>query len=334
MANLGKLKKYIVLLTILIALLLMLDFFLATGGTSIDNYVDKIKLQYLSYLPRILGAIIVFVIAKIFMDLTSGSILSFLRKLGKDSSHLLKIYRYLLWFLAGILALSILIENLSTFVMSIGLIGFGLTFALRTPISCLVAWVIIMINRPYRLNDRIKVGDKVEGDVLDITIFYTLIREMNPEGAGLTGRLITLPNNIILTTEIINYTLDVEYVWDEVSVSVTYESNRELAEKIAYECTEEVAGSIMERGASAMEIISQGKSVFGRGMSPSISKKPTVQLELDDSWFTVGVRYISLARNRRKIRTQIYQRMLDRFRETEEVEIAYPHMQIVKEEKD
>ncbi|OYT26331.1 MAG: hypothetical protein B6U97_04020 [Candidatus Altiarchaeales archaeon ex4484_96] len=327
----GKLKYYIILAAILMLLLIALDFFLQAGGGSMDIYLDRIKEQYLAYLPRIIGAMIVLFVTKIVIDLTCEGLYRFIDRMGGRSLEINRIIRYALWALSMILALSILIEDLSTFVMSVGLIGFGLTFALQTPISCFVAWMMIIINRPYRINDRISVGSRLEGDVVDITMFYTLMREVKAGKSEVTGRLITFPNNVILNEEIVNYTLDVEYVWDEVEVSVTYESDRKLAEQVTYDCAVEVVGEIMKNGAEAMRQISRKRtSAISRGLTRSIADKPQIRVQLADSAFIVAIRYISLARNRRKLRSKIYQKILDRFRETDKIEIAYPHMELIK----
>ncbi|OYT53323.1 MAG: hypothetical protein B6U72_06125 [Candidatus Altiarchaeales archaeon ex4484_2] len=326
-----KLTYYLFLLLILIGLMIALDFFLKAEGGTLDEYVDSVKGQYLTYLPRVIGTLIVLFMAKIFIDIISAGMMGFLDKMGDRGLEIMRIYRYAMWALTLILAMSILIEDLSTFVMSMGLIGFGLTFALQTPISCFVAWLMIMMNKPYRINDRISVGKRLEGDVVEITIFYTLLREVKSGGAEVTGRLITFPNNVILTEEIVNYTLDVEYIWDEINVSVTYESDRLLAEKTAYECANEVIGDIMKNGAEAMRKISRKRrSAISRGLTRSIADKPQIRVELADSAFIVGVRYITLARNRRKLRTKIYQKILDSFREKDSIGIAYPHMEVIR----
>ncbi|MEA1925027.1 MAG: hypothetical protein U9M95_04075, partial [Candidatus Altiarchaeota archaeon] len=115
------------------------------------------------------------------------------------------------------------------------------------------------------------------------------------------------------------------------NVSVTYESDRVLAETTAYERTNEVIGDIMKNGAEAMRKLSRKRrSAISRGLTRSIADKPQIRVELADSAFIVGVRYITLARNRRKLRTRIYQKLLDSFHETDGIDIAYPHMEVIQ----
>jgi len=314
-----KLIRYIILIGILILLIAIFNFF---------GQIEKTKSDFMNFLPKGIIALVVILITKIFIDISSKGFQEVLEKIKVDVENILKIYSYIIWFLGLLLALSILVEDLGTFLMSLGLIGFGLTFAMRTPLTCLVGWLMIIVRKPFRINDRIKVQD-IEGDVVDITLMYTLLREVGAGGTEPTGRLVTFPNSMLLQEPIINYTLDVNYLWDEISVSVTYESDRKLAEKVIKECTTEVVGNIMKDGAEAMKRVSQRYRAMGRGISEYIHLTPQIRVELADSCFNVSARYIVKARHRRKIRTQIYQKILDRFKETEGIEIAYPHMEVL-----
>jgi len=317
----------ILFLIMLIVLYLILNFY----NTSLD-----MNLGFISYLLRILLALIVLFITRMIVDFTKGGVKEFLDKIKySDAETVAKVYGYIIWLLGLFLSLSILVENIGTFVMSLGLIGFGLTFAMQTPLSCLVAWIMIVTHKPFKINDRIKIGD-LEGDVIDITIMYILIREVGVGGTEPTGRIVTFPNSMLLTKSIVNYTRDIKYIWDEISVAVTYESDRELAEKIVKECTTEVVGDMMKEGAEEMKKITVRKyGALGRGMRDYIHLTPQIRIDLADSWFNVIVRYIVEIRKRRRIRTEIQQTILDRFKETEGIWIAYPHIQIVpgKEEE-
>jgi len=206
-------------------------------------------------IEKILGSVSVLFAANLIINSTRRGLERFLTKIRiSDAETVTKIYGYIIWLFAVLLMMSILIENIGTFVMSLGLIGFGLTFAMQTPISCFVAWIMIVTHKPFKINDRIKL-DNLEGDVIDITIMYTVIRELGEGGTEPTGRIVTFPNSKLLTTSVINYTLDINYIWDEISVSVTYESDRELAEKTVKECAADVVGDMMKGGAEEMKSI-------------------------------------------------------------------------------
>jgi small-conductance mechanosensitive channel len=287
----------------------------------------------LDALPKILIGLLIVIGTKLFLDLSRAIFREILEKIKVDPEDVLKVWTYIIWLLGYLLALSVIVENLGAFLMSLGLIGFGLTFAMRTPLSCFVAWIMIITHKPFRVNDRIKVGE-VEGDVIDITLLYTVLREIRRGGSGPTGRLITFPNSRLLEESIVNYTLDFEYIWDKVSVSVTYESDRKLAEKIVKDCASEVIGETMKEGAEAMKNLSTRKhGAIGRGVYQYVRSTPIVHVSLKDSYFEVKVRYICKVKERRKVKTKISQLVLDKFKETQGIEIAYPHMEIITREK-
>ena len=319
-----RLIKYAALITFLVFWFLLL---------SISGPATKIKDDFMLFLPRLMIALITILGIKLAIDLSQNEIEEFLDSIKVDSEIPLRVFRFVLWLFGFLFALAILVEDLGTFVMSLGLMGFGLTFAMRTPLNCFVAWVMIVTRKPFKVNDRVRVGT-TEGDVIDITVMYTVLREVGAGGTEPTGRIITFPNEMILTEFIMNYTMDTVYIWDEMSVSVTYESNRELAETVLKECTRTVVGDMMKKGADVMRSISQRKHGFiGRGMGKYIHKTPQIRVSLSESCFDLNARYIVEVRARRRIKTEISRMILDKFRETDGIEIAYPHLELVSHDK-
>src|SRR5437899_196709 len=79
--------------------------------------------------------------------------------------NLKRILRLLLALVLAFLIISVLFVNWYTAVVSLGLISLVLGFALQTPISSLIGWVYILIRAPYRVGDRIQIGD-ARGDVI------------------------------------------------------------------------------------------------------------------------------------------------------------------------
>jgi len=138
--------------------------------------------------------------------------------------------------------ISILFVNWYAAVVSLGLISLILGFALQTPISSFVAWVYILVRAPYRVGDRIEIGD-ARGDVIDVSYLDTTIWEIG--GRHLTtdhpsGRIIRFPNTNVFTSAVINYSWPMfPYIWNEICFDVAYESDlgfiAETMEKIAAE---------------------------------------------------------------------------------------------------
>src|SRR5256714_15190971 len=83
--------------------------------------------------------------------------------------------------------------------------------------------------------------------VFESTPMNTTIREFGGAlyGDSFTGRYVTIPHSQILKGNVCNYTKDTPFVWDQLVMNVTYESDLKLAERLIYEAAEEVVGPMM-----------------------------------------------------------------------------------------
>ena len=121
-----------------------------------------------------------------------------------------------------------------------GIIGLSLAFimtlmgwGIRNPIMNLAAWLLIILQKPYRIGDRGILGETI-GDVRDISIMYTQLDQVGGtiDGEEKSGRSVMIPNQHLFTWNVINYTRDGKYILDEVIIRLTYRSNIRRAEEI------------------------------------------------------------------------------------------------------
>ncbi len=112
----------------------------------------------------------------------------------------------------------------------------GLAIALQDPIVNLAGWLFIMLRKPFDVGDRIQIGDN-RGDVIDLRIFqFTLMEVGNWVDADQsTGRVIHIPNGKIFREAQANYSKGFQYIWNEVPVLVTFESDWKKAKSILLE---------------------------------------------------------------------------------------------------
>ena len=120
-------------------------------------------------------------------------------------------------------------RNAGTF---LGLFSAALAIALKDLITNIAGWFFIIIRRPFTVGDRIQVGENM-GDVIDIRLFqFTLVECGNWVDADQsTGRIIHVPNGKIFTEPLSNYTKGFEYIWNEIPVLITFESNWKKAKR-------------------------------------------------------------------------------------------------------
>ena len=101
--------------------------------------------------------------------------------------------------LAGLSALEI---NLAPLLAVIGAAGFVVAFALQGTLSNFASGLLIMVNKPFDIGDRVTVGGDIEGRVEDVSIFTTSIITVEN-----TRKIV--PNNTILAGVIVNHTTGV-----------------------------------------------------------------------------------------------------------------------------
>jgi small conductance mechanosensitive channel len=260
--------------------------------------IRDLVLGFYGMLPRIVLALILIGLAALAARI-AGIVLR--RVLGQwektDAARaLVKIALYLIAIAAS---LSILAGDARALLGSLGLIGLALSWALQTPIESFTGWLFNSFRTYYRVGDRIEVGE-VFGDVYKIDVLTTTVWEAGGPGKAVagaqsTGAMITFPNWEVLRSNIINYSRDFPYVWDEVTISVANESD--LAYTIGV--FERVAGAVV--GDSMAGAAQQYQDLLARArLAFDVEEEPKVFLSLADAWTNCTVRYLVPARARRR----------------------------------
>jgi small-conductance mechanosensitive channel len=121
-------------------------------------------------------------------------------------------------------------KSLATF---LGIVSAGIAIALKDPLANLAGWAFIVWSRPFEVGDRIEIA-KHKGDVIDVHLFQFTLNEIGGwvDADQSTGRIVHLPNQLVFTEAVANYDKGFKYVWNEVPVLVTYESNWKKAKEI------------------------------------------------------------------------------------------------------
>ncbi len=287
----------------------------------LSKFADRLA----GWMPNILIVIIIFIFTNLTINISTHFITKYFEKKGKKEQDLflvLIVYKYIVWFLAVMVSLSTLFKNFGSLLTSIGLIGFGITFALQKPILNFVGWLSIIANGPYKMGDRIMINS-MKGDVFNIKVMYTYLREVNNDDE-ITGRVVTIPNEFVLSYGTTNFTRGSPYVWEEVSYSITYESNWKKAIKIIEESADELLGEEMKKLAQEWSKVQRRFEV-----GTSVFDKPILRLSLADSWINIKVRYLIDVRKKKGVNTKLNSIVLGKFEKTKDIKLAYPHMHVI-----
>ena len=224
-------------------------------------------------------------------------------------------------------AIAIWVDNLQALLVSYGVLAAGAAVALQDVFRNFAGGLVIFVTGTYHIGDRIEVNSKI-GDVIDTGIFYTTLLETNEwvKGDQATGRLSILPNSFVLSGVVNNYTRDHPYIWDEINIPITYDSDWKAALLII----ESVIN--IETKESTSESENSISRLTDKYYLPRKSTEPTVFVTLTDNWVTLNIRYITEVRQRRIVRDRLNRRFLTELERAEKVKIASESMDIhVKE---
>jgi len=206
--------------------------------------------------------------------------------------------------------------SLGTF---LGLLTAGIAIALRDLIADLAGWLFILTQRPFEVGDRIEIAGH-QGDVVDVSAFKFSILEIGNWVAAdqSTGRVIHIPNAEVFRQPVANATTEFPFIWNEIPVMVTFESDWRRAKKILTTIAQKRAGPIV---AQAERALKQSKR---RLLIRFTKLTPTVYTDVLDSGVVLTIRYMCPPRRRRSSTEEIWEDVLDTLGARSDIDLAYP----------
>jgi small-conductance mechanosensitive channel len=214
------------------------------------------------------------------------------------------------------------VQTLATF---FGLLSAGVAIALKDPLANLAAWAYIVWARPFEAGDRIQIGDHA-GDVIDIRLLQFTLNEIGNwvEADQSTGRIIHIPNGQVFTEPLANYDKGFKYIWNEVPVVVTFESDwrkaKEILGRIAAKHAEHLTGPAEQDLLTA----SRQYLINYRKLTPIVYTKAA------DHGVQLTMRYLIEPRKRRGTEHAIWEDILTEFATCPDVDLAYPTVRSFK----
>ena len=134
------------------------------------------------------------------------------------------VIRYVIWFLALVLILSVYKVDITPFLAGAGIAGLAIALAAQDLISNFFGGALITIDKPFKVGDRIKVDDYY-GDVLSVGPRSTRLKTLDYQ-------IVTIPNNKITSNVIVNYAEPDQKLRITIPVSVAYETDPKKVKEI------------------------------------------------------------------------------------------------------
>ncbi len=209
-------------------------------------------------------------------------------------------------------------QDIGTF---LGLVSAGLAIALKDLVASVAGWIYLLWRRPFEVGDRIQIGEHA-GDVIDIRLFrFTLIEIGNwVEADQSTGRVILIPNSQILMKAIANYSKGFRYIWNELPVLVTFESNWSKAKAILQKIIDDHSAYLSESAMLSVRKAAQRSMIIYSTLTPK------VWTSVAESGVLLTIRYLCDPRKRRGTAETIWEDILTEFGKCDDIDFAYPTM--------
>ncbi len=226
-------------------------------------------------------------------------------------------YIYVLIVLA--ILVRIWVEAATDIVTIFGFLTAGLTIALQDLVKSLAGWLFVLWRRPFFVGDRIQIGN-LTGDVIDIRPFkFSMVEIGNWVPADQsTGRVMHVPNSLILSENIINYSEGFQFIWNEIGVLVTFESDWKKAKDILLRIANRNAEFISKDAESRIKEASKKYMIFYNKLTP------IVYTSVKDCGVLLSIRYLIEPRRRRGSEMAVWEDVLTEFKKHDDIDFAYP----------
>ena len=195
------------------------------------------------------------------------------------------------------------IKGLMTF---ISVISAAMTIALRDFILNFFCGIYIKFKKPFKVEDRIQIED-TKGDVMSISAFSFEILEVSTkeDNGQSTGIVIHYPNSIIVSKPVKNINKGFKYIWDEIVVKISLESDLENDKKEIYKIVNslDTIKSIPKKMKNLINDVNTTNRIYFNKFDPIIYTK------IVDDHVELNVRFLMHPKKARYIESVIWDKI-------------------------
>jgi len=266
----------------------------------------------------------------LFIVLIMGFIRKLLKKRIEDTSIRYKaqkgveIIGYFLIILMIFMAITL--DDIKDYTIILGLFTAGITFTLQELILSIAGSFYIFFVRVYKPGDRIEINN-IKGDVIDIDSIYTTLMEMGEwvSSDNYSGRIVKISNAFVFKGPIKNYSMDFPFVWDELNILITYDSDITLAKDLILKEAHELLSDYSQKSKTKWQ------EMVERYYIENATIEPTIAVNLTDNWIALNLRYITDYKLRRDTRNKLFSNIEKTFKSTKgKVTLASTTLQLLK----
>ena len=210
----------------------------------------------------------------------------------------------------AVIAIAVIFVNWYPALAALGVGSIIIGLAVQTPMKSFIAWIYILVRQPFRVGDRIQIGDAT-GDVIDVSYLDTTLWEFGGHyitGDHPSGRLIKFPNEKVLDEIVYNYSWPLfPYIWNEIKFQVAYNADLEFIASTMQKIAEE------ELGKEMIEHVQTFRDLLARTPVDELQvrERPRVIFRVsDNTWLEAIVRYLVSPREAGSIKSRLIKKLL------------------------
>lgn len=210
-------------------------------------------------------------------------------------------------------------ESLAGFGTFLGLIGAGIALAMQETLISMAGWFLILMHRLYDVGDRIEVNG-TQGDVIHISPFYTHVLEVGGwvKGDQSTGRILSIPNSMAVRHQVYNYTRGFPFIWNEITITVTFESNWLKARGLLLETAQHEAEKIQAEVHTQIRAMQSNFAIYYTRLTP------IVYTTIAPNGVCLTLRHLVPVRRRRQMEHEVSELVLKDLIAAPDIQFAYP----------
>ena len=210
----------------------------------------------------------------------------------------------------AVIVISIIFVNWYAALAAFGIGSIIVGLAVQAPMKSFIAWIYILIRQPYRVGDRIQIGDAT-GDVIDVGYLDTTLWEFGGKyisGDHPSGRLIKFPNEKVLDEIVYNYSWPLfPYIWNEIKFYVAFNADLEFIASTMQKITEEELGKEMIARVQTFRDLLSRTPVD----ELEVHERPRVIFRVNENtWLEAIVRYLVPPREAGRVKTGLIKKLL------------------------
>ena len=270
-------------------------------------FIDYFHIKNI-YIINIIYSLLFFLILKIFRYIFDCINLKF----NKDEKNLYLttrrnktvlriIYFFIIFFIWK--------EEIRDIITFISFVSAAITLAIRDIIYNYFCGIYIKFIKPIKIEDRIQVGNII-GDVINTRSLFFEILEVNPNTNQSTGKIIYVPNSQIFSETIKNYNTAFKYIWHELEINITIDSNVDLAKEIILNIlnSNETINEIPKKMQREIKKSHAEYRIYFNKLTP------IVYTSINDNKIVLSARFLMHPKKIRIVESEIYEKLISEFK--------------------